>query len=674
MWRLYTCHHAGADSFRVSTLAGSGSSGGANGVGAAATFANSYSVAVDSSGIAYIAEMGNRVRQIVVSTGVVTTLAGSPVGTAGSADGTGTSATFSSPRYVALDGLGNLYLTDFDSHCIRKVVLATQAVTTVAGSGTAGAANGVGVAASFNNPHGIACDTRGNAYVTDDSNHLIRKIVLSSATVTTLAGTGSASSANGVGTSAGFSRPVSVAVDSSGTLLFVADYHTRLIRQIVIATQTVTTLAGSGASGSANGVGVAAQFGGPHCVALDLSGNLYVGDIGSQLVRKIVIATQVVTTVTGTGSASWADGIGTNAAFHSPIGLAVDARGFILVAESSNQRVRVLQPAVTCTEGFYCAAGADRIACASCAAGSSAPPLATATHTTDAWTVGENAAGVVPYKCVTQALGVSASLAFSAMSIRVERGVFTAAAYASSAQPGGSQQGTWLYQGCFVDSLSRLLPVRLAASVGPTDAALSCMALARAAGYSVVGMEAWGPPNGDCWGLPPDEVSHWRLAPLNEAECGDGDVLLPSGMRWGNTAGFGIAIYHFHLPVAVAGQAYGLISPGYLTAYPNDYFTWSVAFPSSTTASVCAALHGWGDHTLKGLTVTPCPQLYQLRFVACIASSDNREWPVILKPYFPACFPAHSVISSALGCSPLSGSLCQPTWCCSSPIAPPASM
>jgi hypothetical protein len=359
-------------------LSGSGlSTPFSNGIGVAATFNSPFGVAVDANGTAYVGDYGNnRVRQIVVSTGAVTTLAGS--GTAGWTDATGTAAAFSGPIYVSLDGLGNLYVADFGTHRIRKVVLATQAVTTVAGTGSAGAANGVGTSASFNTLYGIACDARGNAYAADYGNHRIRKIVLSSATVTTLAGSGTSAATNGVGSAAAFSSPVNVVVDSSGALLFVADYANRLIRQIVIATQTVTTLAGSGTAGSTNGIGTAALFNNPIGLALDSSGNLLVGDFGSNQIRQIVIATRAVTTLAGSGAASWVDGIGTNARFSNPNGFAV-ANGYSLVVDSLNARVRIMQPsvpcplsvycapgaaAVVCTPGYFCAAGADRALCA----------------------------------------------------------------------------------------------------------------------------------------------------------------------------------------------------------------------------------------------------------------------------------------------------------------------
>jgi sugar lactone lactonase YvrE len=351
----------GAENLRFSTLAGSGVAGVANGVGAAATFNTPFGVVLDSSGVAYIGDQGNdRVRQIIVSTGAVTTLAGS--GTVASTDGTGTSAAFSGARYAGLDGLGNLYVTDTGTHRIRKVVLATRAVTTVAGT-IVGAANGVGASASFSGPRGIACDASGNAYIADYGNHLIRKMVLSSATVTTLAGSATASAANGVGISAGFSTPINLVVDSSSTLLFVVDHGNNMIRQIVIATQAVTTLAGSGTLGSADGVGTVAQFSGPQGLALDASGNLFVSDTVSDRIRLIVIATQVVTTLDGTGDAG----------FISPTGLSV-ARGFLIVADRENHRIRVLQPTAPCTPGYYCAQGADRALCSPgfyCPAGSS---------------------------------------------------------------------------------------------------------------------------------------------------------------------------------------------------------------------------------------------------------------------------------------------------------------
>jgi len=159
----------------------------------------------------------------------------------------------------------------------------STAVTTLAGTGSTGSANGTGTSASFNSPYGITTDGT-NLYVADTENHLIRKIVISTGAVTTLAGTGSSGSANGTGTSASFNNPIVITTD--GTILYVADNDNHLIRKIVISTGEVTTLAGTGSSGSANGTGTSASFYNPIGMTTDGT-NLYVADTSNNLIRKI---------------------------------------------------------------------------------------------------------------------------------------------------------------------------------------------------------------------------------------------------------------------------------------------------------------------------------------------------------------------------------------------------
>jgi hypothetical protein len=317
----------------VTTLAGSGSSGSANGTGTAATFNNPYGVAVDGSGNVYVADYANNLIRKITAAGVVTTLAGS--GSQGSADGEGTAASFYNPRGVAVDGSGNVYVADYEYHLIRKITSA-GVVTTLAGSGSWGSANGSGTAASFNGPNGVAVDGSGNVYVADYFNHLIRKIT-SAGVVTTLAGSGSSGYGNGTGTAASFNSPVDVAVDGSGNV-YVADLYNHLIRKITAA-GVVTTLAGSGSSGSANGTGTAASFAFPHDVAVDGSGNVYVADYFNHLIRKITSA-GVVTTLAGSGSLGSADGIGTAASFNYPWGVAVDGSGNVYVGDYGNHLIR----------------------------------------------------------------------------------------------------------------------------------------------------------------------------------------------------------------------------------------------------------------------------------------------------------------------------------------------
>jgi len=318
----------------VTTLAGiSCVFGSANGTGTSASFNNPYGVAVDGSGNVYVTDRNNQKIRKITSAGVVTTLAGS--GSIGSANGTGTSASFYNPRDVAVDGSGNLYVADYGNHLIRKITSA-GVVTTLAGSGSIGSANGTGTSASFYNPYGVAVDGSGNVYVADKNNHLIRKIT-SAGVVTTLAGSGSIGSANGTGTSASFYNPYGVAVDGSGNV-YVADIDNHLIRKITSA-GVVTTLAGSGSIGSANGTGTSSSFYLPSGVAVDGSGNVYVSDRYNQKIRKITSA-GVVTTLAGSGSQGSANGTGTSASFYNPRKVAVDGSGNVYVTDKNNHLIR----------------------------------------------------------------------------------------------------------------------------------------------------------------------------------------------------------------------------------------------------------------------------------------------------------------------------------------------
>jgi streptogramin lyase len=266
----------------VTTFAGSGSAGAANGTGTAASFWYPSGVAVDGNGNVYVADQNNDLIRKITPAGVVTTLAGS--GSAGAANGTGTAASFNSPNGVAVDGSGNVYVADKFNHLIRKITPA-GVVTTLAGSGSDGSANGTGTAASFSYPLGVAVDGSGNVYVADS--YLIRKIT-PAGVVTTLAGSGSYGAANGTGTAASFHSPYGVAVDGSGNV-YVADYSNQVIRKVTPA-GVVTTLAGGAGfnySGSANGTGTAASFKYPNGVAVDGSGNVYVSDYANNLIRKI---------------------------------------------------------------------------------------------------------------------------------------------------------------------------------------------------------------------------------------------------------------------------------------------------------------------------------------------------------------------------------------------------
>lgn len=278
----------------VSTLAGTaGTSGSADGAGAAARFNQPGGLAVDGDGVVYVADTGNATIRKITSAGAVTTFAGSPA-KRGGVDGTGAAATFNGPSGLALDGDGNLYVADTMNSTIRRISTG-GVVTTVAGStGKSGSADGNGSAARFNHPLGVAADGNGVVYVADTGNHLVRKLA-GTGEVTTLAGLGGVSgSDDGEGLHALFNQPAGVTVTDSGDLL-VADTGNSTIRR-VSTTGSVTTFAGvPGVAGADNGKGTAALFNQPHDLVLDGTGGVYVADTGNAAIRKVTSAAVVST-------------------------------------------------------------------------------------------------------------------------------------------------------------------------------------------------------------------------------------------------------------------------------------------------------------------------------------------------------------------------------------------
>lgn len=331
----------------VTTLAGSGNAANVNGTGPTASFYYPSGVALDDSGNVFVADQANnRIRKISPA-GVVTTVAGG--GPFFYTDGVGSAASFDYPSGVAMDVSGNVYVADQYNDRIRKVS-PLAVVTTVAGNGSnVPFADGLGTAANFYGPTEVAVDGIGNVYVADQSNHRIRKIS-PAGLVTTFAGSGSWGYADGIGATAKFSSPSGVAVDSSGNV-YVADSWNHRIRKIS-PVGLVTTLAGSGTAGFSDGTGTAASFNYPTRIAVDGSGNLYVTDNGNRRIRKINPA-GVVTTFAGNGctqiingsaTGCFAEGAALAASFNNPQGLTVNDSGIVYVADSYNNRIRKITP------------------------------------------------------------------------------------------------------------------------------------------------------------------------------------------------------------------------------------------------------------------------------------------------------------------------------------------
>jgi sugar lactone lactonase YvrE len=316
----------------VTTLAGNGIGGFLDGTGTNSQFYNLQGITVDADGNLYIGDSSNyRIRKIT-SQGTVSTLAGS--GTNGYLDGIGSEAQFKYVVGVAVDTKGNVYVADYDNHRIRKVT-PSGAVTTFAGSGEGFADGDRLLDAKFKNPNMLAVDAGGNVYVNDSGNFRIRRID-TAGKVTTLAGSGEQGYLDGIGTEAKFAAPYGIAVDKKD-FVYVCDRGADKIRKIS-PNGIVTTLAGS-STGYSDGTGSQAIFNNPRGVAVDSNGNVYVADTENHRIRKIT-PSGVVTTLAGSGKADYGDGIGLEAKFNFPIGIAVDKNDNIYVDDHLNQRVR----------------------------------------------------------------------------------------------------------------------------------------------------------------------------------------------------------------------------------------------------------------------------------------------------------------------------------------------
>jgi ELWxxDGT repeat protein len=320
-----------------------------------AAFQNPNAVAADTDGTLYVADTANHIIRKISPTGAVSTLAGK-IGVSGELDAAGISATFNSPQGITVvtsgASKGVVYVADTGNHTIRRIT-PDGVVTTPAGDGgSPGSIDGAGGSARFRNPKGVAVNPTGTTlYVADTGNHTIRSLSITGTTtitvnVTLVAGLSlTPGSLDGTGNGARFRDPSAITLDSLERL-YVADTGNHTVRKIING--VVTTLAGAaGTAGSANGTGTAAQFSSPQGVACDTSGaNIYVGDTGNHLLRKVT-SLGVVTTLAGSGLPGAADGTGVAASFNGLTGLAL-LSSQLYVADKSNQTLRrVSTPGVT---------------------------------------------------------------------------------------------------------------------------------------------------------------------------------------------------------------------------------------------------------------------------------------------------------------------------------------
>ena len=329
---------AAADTY---TVAGTLPSAGAvNGAGTVARFREPKGSVVDATGVTYVCDTQNHAIRRISPDGTVTLLAGN--GTLGTVDGTGTGARFNQPYAIAIDSAGVLFVADTMNNAIRRVAQ-DGAVTTVAGDVTqpGGFANGLGTAARFNHPTGIAVDGAGNLYVADIDNHVIRKID-PTGQVTTMAGDPlRADSLDGPAGEGTLSGPLGIALDGAGSLI-VSDFVSHTIRKVNLATGALSTLAGDAgapgfptAPGYVDANGSLARFNKPASLAVDSGGNAYVADFYNEALRMIA-PDGTVTTVLGFAGYPKLRGVAPGplpTAFADPQGVSVDpATGNLLVS------------------------------------------------------------------------------------------------------------------------------------------------------------------------------------------------------------------------------------------------------------------------------------------------------------------------------------------------------
>jgi sugar lactone lactonase YvrE len=306
-------------------------------------FAQPSAVAVDSSGLIYVADSARHVIQVIAGgtdNWNVTTFAGVPA-SSGVADGARLSAKFNKPSGLAVRS-GTLYVADTGNNSIRAINSAGIVTTLVAD-------NDADANKRLKAPVGIAVDSSGNLYVADSGNHLIRKITVSGEVATLAGALSSAGTTDASGTFAKFNTPTGIALNENEEILYIADSGNHTIRTLALATGSVGTLAGKAVFfGGDDGLGEMARFNIPGGLLIDGEGDVYLADTGNSLIRQIT-STGNVTTVAGlpgideiAGVPGFKDGSGTSAWFCYPEAIALAPDGSLYIADSGNRAIRAI--------------------------------------------------------------------------------------------------------------------------------------------------------------------------------------------------------------------------------------------------------------------------------------------------------------------------------------------
>lgn len=265
-------------------------------------------VAIDGAGNIYVSDWLNyRVRKIDRSTGMISTVAGTGTWSLTRDGGPAVQAGLNGPYDVAVDGSGNVFIADYGNHLIRRVDAVTGIITSVAGNGSFSFSGDGGPAtqAGLYNPSGVALDTAGNIYIADSSNLRVRKVDAATGLITTVAGGGNPPDGLGDGgpaIQADIAGPMDIALDGSGNIFIADDYHHR-IRRVDAVTGIITTVAGTGGWGFSGdgGPAIQANLYNPRGVSLDAAGNIYISEFYNDRIRKVDASTGIITTIAGNG-------------------------------------------------------------------------------------------------------------------------------------------------------------------------------------------------------------------------------------------------------------------------------------------------------------------------------------------------------------------------------------
>jgi sugar lactone lactonase YvrE len=343
----------------ITAVAGNGSPG-FSGDGGPATSANlnlfegtisnfPASLAVDASGAIFIPDTANqRLRRVDGTTGIITTIAG---GGSGGDGGPATSGIVAFPGGLAVDSSGNIFIPDSGTNRVRRLDAMTGIITTVAGNGFLGFSGdgGLATSAELNHPIDVAVDSSGNLFIADEWNSLIRRVDAAAGIITTVAGNGTQGYGGdrGPATSASLNIPRGVAVDSSGNL-FIGDSQNYRVRK-VDTTGTITTVAGNGTQGFSGdgGPAINAELGWPSGVTLDALGNLLIADSINHRIRRVDAVTGIITTVTGNGTPGYSGdgGPATSASLYNPRMVKLDIAGNLYISDVWNHRIRMIYAA-----------------------------------------------------------------------------------------------------------------------------------------------------------------------------------------------------------------------------------------------------------------------------------------------------------------------------------------